>query len=84
MIINNKIMKNISLVAVLLMMTLSVTSCREKSEKEKLVEEMKEEGAVIDEKTDDDGNYKVKMESDSKEVKIKEDADGDTKIKVDN
>ena len=41
-------MKNISLVAVLLMMTLSSTSCREKSEKEKLVEEMKEEGAVIE------------------------------------
>ncbi|MDP5043929.1 hypothetical protein [Leeuwenhoekiella sp. NPDC079379] len=77
-------MKNISLLAILLVATLSFTSCREKTEKEKLVEEMKEEGAVIDEKTDDDGNYKIKMESDSKEVKIKEDADGDTKIKVDN
>ncbi|RXG32086.1 hypothetical protein SAMN02745246_01448 [Leeuwenhoekiella marinoflava DSM 3653] len=84
MITNTIIMKKVSILAsLLLMVTLSVTSCREKSEKEKLVEEMKEEGAEIDTKTDDDGNYKMKMESDDKEVKIKEDADGDTKIKVD-
>ncbi|MBA82569.1 MULTISPECIES: hypothetical protein [unclassified Leeuwenhoekiella] len=71
------------LAIVLLALTLSVTSCREKSEKEKLIDEMKEDGATIKEKSDD-GDYKLKMETDDKEVKIKEDADGETKIKVDN
>ena len=78
-------MKKLSIIASLvLVVSVSFTSCREKSEKEKLVEEMKEEGAEIETKTDDDGNYKMKMETEEKEVKIKEDADGDTKIKVDN
>ena len=78
-------MKKLSIIAsLLLVVSVSFTSCREKSEKEKLVEEMKEEGAEIETKTDDDGNYKLKMETEEKEVKIKEDADGDTKIKVDN
>ena len=78
-------MKKLSIIAsLLLIVSVSFTSCREKSEKEKLVEEMKEEGAEIETKTDDDGNYKMKMETEEKEVKIKEDADGNTKIKVDN
>lgn len=77
-------MKNLGLLSILLVATLSFTSCRENTEKEKLVEEMKEDGAVIEETVDDDGDYKLKMESDTKEVKIKEDADGDSKIKVDN
>ncbi|EAQ49848.1 MULTISPECIES: hypothetical protein [Leeuwenhoekiella] len=78
-------MKKLSIIAsLLLVVSVSFTSCREKSEKEKLVEEMKEEGAEIETKTDDDGNYKMKMETEEKEVKIKEDADGNTKIKVDN
>jgi len=78
-------MKKLSIIAsLLLVVSVSFISCREKSEKEKLVEEMKEEGAEIETKTDDDGNYKMKMETEEKEVKIKEDADGDTKIKVDN
>ncbi|WP_405330168.1 hypothetical protein [Leeuwenhoekiella sp. LLG6367-2.1] len=77
-------MKNLGLLSILLVATLSFTSCREKTEKEKLVEEMKEDGAVIEETVDDDGDYKLKMESETKEVKIKEDADGDSKIKVDN
>ncbi|SDB55171.1 hypothetical protein SAMN03097699_2082 [Flavobacteriaceae bacterium MAR_2010_188] len=66
----------------LIMMSLFVStsflSCREKSEKEKLIEEMKDEGADIDVSEDGD---KIKMETDDKSVKIKED-DGDTKIKV--
>lgn len=56
----------------------SFYSCREKTEKEKLIDEMKDEGADID--VSDDGD-KIKMETDEKSVKIKED-DGDTKIKV--
>lgn len=77
-------MKKISYIGLLILgLTASLTSCREKSEKEKLIEEMKEDGAVIKEKSDD-GDYKLKMETDDKEVKIKEDADGETKIKVDN
>ncbi|RXG21447.1 hypothetical protein DSM00_2294 [Leeuwenhoekiella aequorea] len=83
-IINLYTMKNLGLLSILLVATLTFTSCREKTEKEKLVEEMKEDGAVIEETVDDDGDYKLKMESDTKEVKIKEDADGDSKIKVDN
>ena len=84
MITNNIKMKKISFLAsLLLVVSISFTACREQSEKEKLVEEMKEDGAEIDTKTDDDGNYKIKKKSEEKEVKIKEDADGDTKIKVD-
>ena len=64
MITNNIKMKKISFLAsLLLVVSISFTACREQSEKEKLVEEMKEEGAEIDTKTDDDGNYKIKMES---------------------
>lgn len=64
-------------------MTVSFTSCREeeKTEKEKLIQEMKDEGADIKVKQDGD-EVKIKMESDSKSVKIKEE-DGETKIKVD-
>ncbi len=77
-------MKRLSYITVLVLsFSFSLTACREKSEKEKLVEEMKEDGAEIKEKNDD-GDYKLKMETDDKEVKIKEDADGETKIKVDN
>lgn len=59
-------------------LSVSLTSCREKSEKDKLIDEMQDEGATI--KTSDDGD-KIKMETDDKSVKIKED-DGETKIKV--
>ena len=77
-------MKRYSYLGILILsLTFSLTSCREKSEKEKLIDEMKEDGATIKEKSDD-GDYKLKMETDDKEVKIKEDADGETKIKVDN
>ncbi|MGJ8592038.1 MAG: hypothetical protein ACSHXF_05795 [Aquaticitalea sp.] len=61
-----------------LFLTVSLTSCREQTEKEKLIEEMEDEGATI--KTSDDGD-KIKMETDNKEVKIKTDDDGDVKIK---
>lgn len=59
-------------------LSVSLTSCREKSEKDKLIDEMQDEGATI--KTSDDGD-KIKMETDDKSVKIKED-DGETKIKI--
>jgi polyribonucleotide nucleotidyltransferase len=61
-----------------LFLSVSLTSCREKSEKEKLIEEMKDEGATI--KTSDDGD-KIKMETEDRKVKIKTDDDGDVKIK---
>ena len=65
-------MKKLSIIAsLLLVVSVSFTSCREKSEKEKLVEEMKEEGAEIETKTDDDGNYKMKMETEEKKLKSK-------------
>ena len=63
-----------------LFLSISVTSCREKSEKEKLIDEMEEAGADIKTKTDGDES-KIKMETDDKSVKIKEE-DGETKIKI--
>lgn len=64
----------------LLTLSFSLTSCREQSEKEKLIEEMESTGAEIKEKTEGDES-KLKMETENKEVKIKEE-DGETKIKV--
>ncbi|GHC57067.1 hypothetical protein [Ulvibacter litoralis] len=62
-------------------LTTSFTSCREqKSEKEALIEEMRDEGADIKVKKDD-GETKIKMETDDKKVKIKTDDEGNTKIK---
>ena len=61
-----------------LFLSMSVTSCREKTEKEEVMEEMQDEGASI--KTSDDGD-KIKMETENREVKIKTDDDGDVKIK---
>jgi uncharacterized lipoprotein YehR (DUF1307 family) len=61
-----------------LFLSVSLTSCREKTEKEKIIDEMEENGATI--KTSDDGD-KIKMETDNKEVKIKTDDEGDVKIK---
>ena len=44
-------MKKLSIIAsLLLVVSVSFTSCREKSEKEKLVEEMKEEGSLLEDK----------------------------------
>tara|TARA_R110002096_G_scaffold431563_1_gene647001 strand:+ start:35522 stop:35722 length:201 start_codon:yes stop_codon:yes gene_type:complete len=63
-------------------MTISFTSCRdEKTQKEELIEEMKDDGAEIKTKKDGD-ETKMKMETADKSVKIKEE-DGETKIKVD-
>ncbi len=79
-------MKKIAFIALTaLVVGTSFTSCRDKkemSEKEELIQEMKEDGAEIKIK-EDDGDVKIKMETEDKEVKIKED-DGDTKIKIDN
>ncbi|MEH6408275.1 MAG: hypothetical protein V7767_13425 [Leeuwenhoekiella sp.] len=61
-------------------MTLSLTSCREQTEKEKVMDEMKDDGATMKVK---DGGDKIKMETDDKTVKIKTDDDGNTKIKTD-
>lgn len=62
------------------LLTFSLTSCREQTEKEKVIEDMKDDGASMKVK---DGGDKIKMETDDKEVKIKTDDDGDTKIKTD-
>ncbi|TYB72512.1 hypothetical protein ES677_12935 [Bizionia gelidisalsuginis] len=62
-------------------MTVAFTSCRdEKSQKEELIEEMKNEGAEIKIKTDGE-DTKIKMETEDKKVKIKEDGE-ETKIKI--
>ncbi|WP_179344112.1 hypothetical protein [Winogradskyella ursingii] len=58
----------------------SVTSCREQTEKEKVMEEMEDAGADVKKNVDGD-ETKIKMETENKEVKIKEE-DGETKIKV--
>lgn len=61
-----------------LCMATSFTSCREQSEKEKVMDEMRDEGADIDVSEDGD---KIKMETENREVKIKTDDEGDVKIK---
>lgn len=63
-----------------LFLSVSLMSCREQSEKEKVMEEMEEAGADVKKKTDGD-ETKIKMETEDKEVKIKEE-DGETKLKV--
>ena len=72
--------KYIPALLLVLSLTFSFTSCREKTEKEKIVEEMKDDGAEMKVK---DGGDKIKMETEDKEVKIKTDDDGNTKIKTD-
>lgn len=72
--------KVIGFLLLALFLSASLSSCREQSEEEQLIEEMKAEGAEVKVKGDD-GDQKIKMETDDKKVKIKED-DGDTKIKV--
>ncbi len=62
-------------------MVTSFNSCREKSEKEKVIDEMKDKGADIEVSRDGD---KIKMETDDKKVKIKTDDDGNVKIKEKN
>ena len=62
-----------------LLFSMSISSCREQTEKERVMEEMKDEGATVKEKRDGD-ETKIKMETENKEVKIKEE-DGETKIK---
>ena len=59
-------------------LSLSVSSCREQSEKERVIEEMNDKGAEVKVKRDGD---KIKMETDDKKVKIKTDNDGNVKIK---
>ncbi|MBJ7880238.1 hypothetical protein [Gelidibacter salicanalis] len=69
-----------------LFLSVSLTSCRETEEKdvrtenERIIDEMKADGAEIKVK-EDDGDTKIKMETDDRKVKIKED-DGDVKVKV--
>ncbi|WP_452598378.1 hypothetical protein [Pontimicrobium sp. MEBiC01747] len=63
------------------LMTITLTSCRnEKTQKEELIEEMKEDGAEVKTKKDGD-ETKIKMETEDKTVKIKEDKE-ETKIKI--
>ena len=54
------------------------TSCREKTQEEKIMEEMKDQGAEIKIK---DGGDKIKRETEDTKVKIKKD-DGETEIKI--
>lgn len=61
-----------------LFLSLSLTSCREQTEKEKIIDEMNDEGADVEVSRDGD---KIKMETDNKKVKIKTDDDGNVKIK---
>ncbi len=67
-----------------LFIALSFNSCRDTNEKdertetEKVIDEMEADGADVEVSRDGD---KIKMETDDKEVKIKED-DGDVKVKV--
>lgn len=75
--------KNLFLFASALIFTFSFTSCREKKEMtpaEAAVEEMQNDGADIEVK---DGGDKIKMDNGDKEIKIKTDDDGNTKIKTD-
>lgn len=72
-------MKKVILMSfMVLFLSISVTSCRDQTEKEKVIEEMEDAGAEIKVK---DGGDKIKMETDNKEVKIKTDDNGDVKIK---
>ena len=73
--------RSIVLLVLSLILTFSFTSCREKTEKEEIIEEMQEDGATMKKKVDGD-EVKIKMETEDKEVKIKEE-DGETKIKID-
>jgi uncharacterized lipoprotein YehR (DUF1307 family) len=61
-----------------LLLSVSITSCREQTEKEKVIEEMTDQGAEVKVKRDGD---KIKMETDDKKVKIKTDNDGNVEIK---
>lgn len=70
-------MKKLTMIALLAgFMTVSLTSCRDQSKTEELVEEMEDKGAEIKVKED-----KIKMETEDEKVKIKTDDDGDVKIK---
>lgn len=72
-------MKKVILMSVMaLFLSLSFSSCREQTEKEKIIEEMNDQGADVDVSRDGD---KIKMETDDKKVKIKTDDDGNVKIK---
>lgn len=61
-----------------LFLSVSFTSCREQSAKEKVINEMNDKGAEVKVKRDGD---KIKMETDNKKVKIKTDSDGNVDIK---
>lgn len=61
-----------------LFLSVSVSSCREKTEKEKVIDEMEDAGADVEVSKDGD---KIKMETENREVKIKTDDEGDVKIK---
>lgn len=60
--------KIIFTVLTLALLTTSFMSCREQTEKEKIIQEMEDEGAEIKIKDD-----KIKMETEDKKVKITDD-----------
>lgn len=70
--------KGIFMAVMALFLTVSLTSCREQTEKERVIDEMNDKGAEVKVKEDGD---KIKMETDDKKVKIKEKDNGETKIK---
>ena len=61
-----------------LFLSVSVLSCREKTEKEKAIDRMEDAGGEVEVSRD---GKKIKMETDEKKAKIKTNEDGEVKIK---
>lgn len=77
--IKTNIMKKVIFMTFMaLFLSVSLTSCREQTEKERVIDEMNDKGADVKVKQDGD---KIKMETENKKVKIKEKDNGETKIK---
>lgn len=65
------------------LVTVSFSSCRDtetKTREEVLIDDMTDQGAEVKVKRSDDGDKKIKLETDDKKVKIKTE-DGKTTIK---
>ncbi len=75
--------KSIMIAMMAAIITVSFSSCRDtttQTREEVLIDDMTDQGADIKVKRSDDGDKKIKMETDDKKVKIKT-VDGKTKIK---
>lgn len=73
--------KYITTLAFIFAIAATLTSCREQTAEEKIIDEMEDAGATIEKEYGDDGKVEIKMETENKEVKI-EKKDGKTEIKV--